>query len=98
MSPYPDTGLTVLTLPIDFSASQGLPIPDAITLCHDLVTLLEGPVPPALGHIRLLQGFLQLLAQSLALLSKDFYLLVGSPSIHCHCVFDLGAGKRQSRG
>lgn len=65
------------------------PIPDAVPLGHDLVPLLEGPVPPALGYIRLLEGFLQLLAQSLALLSKDFSLLIGSPGIHCHCVFDL---------
>jgi hypothetical protein len=95
-----------MTLPTDLSASRGqtkaqicprAPIPDAIALCHNLVTLLKGPVSPALGHIRLLEGFLQFLAQSLALLSKDFHLLVGSPSIHCHRVFDLGVRGRQRR-
>lgn len=65
------------------------PIPDAVPLSHDLVPLLECPVPPALGHVCLLEGFLQLLAQSLALLSKDFGLFVGPPGVQCHCVFDL---------
>lgn len=74
------------------------PVPDAVSLRHDFVPLLEGPVPPALGHIRLLEGFLQLLAQSLALLSKDFGLLVGPPSVHCHCVFDLMGMEGKQRG
>ena len=74
------------------------PIPDAVALSHDLVPLLECPVPPALGHVRLLEGFLQLLAQSLALLSKDFSLLVGSPGVHRHCVFDLQEDNKRAEG
>lgn len=71
-------------------------LPDAVTLCHNLVPLLKGPVPPALGHVCFLEGFLQLLAQGLTLFSEDFHLFVGSPSIHGHCVFDLReeVGKR----
>lgn len=77
--------------------ARGFPIPDAVPLRHDLVPLLEGPVSPALGHICLLEGFLQLLAQSLALLSKEFSLLVGSPGIHCHRVFDLVGSRGKQR-
>ena len=72
-------------------------VPDTVPLCHNLVPLLEGPVPPALGHICLLEGLLQLLAQSLALLSKNFSLLVGSPGIHSYRVFDLMGMKGKQR-
>lgn len=98
LSPSLDTWPMSVTLPTDLSTQEHpyqmlsrprAPLPDAVTLCHNLVPLLKGPVPPALGHICFLEGFLQLLAQCLTLLSKDFHLFVGSPSIHGHRVFDL---------
>lgn len=53
-------------------------LPYALPLCHYLVPLLEGPVTPTLGHLGLLQGFLQLLGDGLTLLPQHINLLVGS--------------------
>lgn len=66
-------------------------IPDAFSLCHNLVSLLEGPVPTALGHLSLLHSLLQFLRHGLTLLPQHLNLFIGTLHVQSGCVLFLFA-------
>ncbi len=63
--------------------------PYALSLCYDLVSLLEGPVSAALGHFCLLHSLLELLRNGLALLPQNLQLLTDTLHVQRRAVLLL---------